>query len=144
MAFRTRYGHYESLVISFGLTNTPTTFMSLMNGVFKLFLNSFFIVFIDDILVYSKSKEEHVDHLRIVLGVLGKERLYEKFSKFEFWLTSVAFLGDVVSRKGVMKDPQKIEADKNWVWPRSLTEVRSFVGLASYYPHFVKILLPHI
>ncbi|WMV25987.1 hypothetical protein MTR67_019372 [Solanum verrucosum] len=131
--FKTRYGHYEFLVMSLGLTNSLATFMSLMNGVFKQFLDSFVIVFIDDILVYSKSKEENSDHLRIVLGVLGKYKLYEKFSKCEFWLTSVAFLGYVVSNEGVMVDPQKIEAIKNWVRPSSVTEVRSFVGLASYY-----------
>ncbi|WMV25993.1 hypothetical protein MTR67_019378 [Solanum verrucosum] len=136
--FKTRYGHYEFLVISFGLTNAPAAFMSLMNGVFKPFLDSFVIVFIDDILVYSKSKEEHADHLRIVLGVLGKYKLYENFHKCEFWLTSVAFLGYVVSNEGVMVDPQKIEAIKNWVRPSSVTEVRSFVGLASYYRRFVQ------
>ncbi|WMV41691.1 hypothetical protein MTR67_035076 [Solanum verrucosum] len=136
--FRTRYGHYEFLVMSFGLTNASATFMSLMNRVFKPFLDSFVIVFIDDILVYSKSEEEHADHLRIVLGVLGKQRLYAKFSKCEFWLTSIAFLGNVVSKEGVMVDLQKIETVKNWVRPSSVTEVKSFVGLASYYRRFVK------
>ncbi|KAH0759738.1 hypothetical protein KY290_023231 [Solanum tuberosum] len=115
--FRTRYGHYEFLVMSFGLTNVLAAFMSLMNEVFKSFLDSFVIVFIDDILVYSTSEEEHVDHLRIVLGVLGKQGLYAKFSKCEFWLTSIAFLGHVVSKEDVMVDPQKIEAVKNWVRP---------------------------
>ncbi|KAH0641913.1 hypothetical protein KY290_033526 [Solanum tuberosum] len=138
MAFRTRYGHYEFLVMSFGLSNAPGTFMSLMNGVFKPFLYSFMIVFIDNILVYSKREEEHADHLCIVLGVLGKQRLYAKFSKCEFWLNSVAFLGHVVSKEGVMVDPQKIEAVKNWVRSSSVTEVRSFMGLASYYHQFVK------
>ncbi|KAH0655234.1 hypothetical protein KY285_030116 [Solanum tuberosum] len=137
-AFRTRDGHYEFLVMSFGLTNALATFMSLMNGVFKPFLDSFMVVFIDDILVYSKSEEEHANHLCIVLGVLGKQRLYAKFSKCEFWLKSIAFLGHVVSKEGVMVDPQKIEAVKNWVRPSSVTEVKSFVGLASYYRRFVK------
>ncbi|WMV25470.1 hypothetical protein MTR67_018855 [Solanum verrucosum] len=136
--FRTRYGHYEFLVISFGLTNAPATFMSLMNGVFKPFLYSFRVVFIDDILVYSKSEEEHADHLRIVLGVLGKQKLYAKFSKCEFWLTSVAFLGHVVSKEGVMVDPQNIEAVKNWVQPSFVNKVKCFVGLTSYYHRFVK------
>ena len=107
-AFRTRYGHYELLVMSFDLTNEPATFMSLMNRVFKQFLDSFVIVFIDDILVYSKSEKEHANHLRTVLGILGKQRLYAKFSKCEFWLKLVAFLGHVVSKEGVMVDPQNI------------------------------------
>ncbi|WMV26697.1 hypothetical protein MTR67_020082 [Solanum verrucosum] len=124
-AFRTRYGHYEFLVMSFGLTNAPAAFMSLMNGVFKPFLDSFVIVFIDDILVYSKSEEEHANHLRIVLGVLREQKLYAKFSKYEFWLKSVAFLGHVVSKEGVMVDHQKIEAVRNWVRPSSVMEVRS-------------------
>ncbi|KAH0776558.1 hypothetical protein KY290_007969 [Solanum tuberosum] len=114
-AFRTRYGHYEFLVMLFGLTNVSAAFMSLMNGVFKPFLDSFVIIFIDDILVYSKSKEEHDDYLRIVLGVVVRQKLYAKFSKCEFWLTSVAFLGHVVSREWVMVDSQKIEVVKNWV-----------------------------
>ncbi|WMV13769.1 hypothetical protein MTR67_007154 [Solanum verrucosum] len=136
-AFRTRYRHYEFLVMSFGLTNAPAVFMSLINGVFKTFLDSFVIVFIDDILVYSKSEEEHSNHLHTVLGVLGKQKLYAKFSKCEFWLKSVAFLGHVVSKEGVI-DRQKIEVVRNWVRPSFVTEVRSFMGLASYYRRFVK------
>ncbi|KAH0680945.1 hypothetical protein KY285_022559 [Solanum tuberosum] len=136
--FRTRNRHYEFLVMSFGLTNAPAVFMSLMNGVFKPFLDSFVIVFIDDILVYSKSVKEHADHLRSVLGVLGKQKLYAKFSKCEFWLKLVAFMGHVVSKERVMVNPQKIEPVKNWVRPSSVTEVRSFVGLACYYRRFVK------
>ncbi|WMV18914.1 hypothetical protein MTR67_012299 [Solanum verrucosum] len=124
--------------MSFGLTNAPATFMSLMNGVFKPFLDSFVIVFIDDIWVYSKSEEKHANHLRIVLGVLRKQRLYADFSKCEIWLTSVAFLGHVVSKEGVIVDSQKIESDKNWVRPSSVTKVRSSVGLANYYRRFVK------
>ncbi|WMV09407.1 hypothetical protein MTR67_002792 [Solanum verrucosum] len=139
-AFRTHYGHYEFLVMAFGFTNAPAAFMSLMNGVFKPFLDFFVIVFIDDILVYTKSEEEHADHLRIILGIHGKQKLYAKFSKCEFWLTSVAFLGHVVLKKGAMVDPQKIEAFKNWVRPSSVTEVRSFVGLASCNRRFVKNL----
>ena len=90
-AFQTRYGHYEFLVMSFGLTNAPTLFMDLMNGVFRPYLDSFVIVFIDDILIYSRTKEEHEHHLRIVLGILKEKKLYAKFSKCEFWLSSVAF-----------------------------------------------------
>ncbi|WMV20029.1 hypothetical protein MTR67_013414 [Solanum verrucosum] len=110
MAFRTCYGHYEFLVMSFGLTNAPATFLSLMNRVFKPFLDSFVMVFIDDILVYSKSEEEHANYLHNVLGVLKKQKLYAKFSKCEFRLKLVAFLGHVVSKEGVTVDPQKIEA----------------------------------
>ncbi|WMV49629.1 hypothetical protein MTR67_043014 [Solanum verrucosum] len=130
IAFRTRYRHYEFLVMSFGLRNVRAVFMSLMNGVFKPFLYSFVIVFIDDILVYSKSEDgQHI---------VGKQKLYAKFSKCEFWLTSVDFLGHVVSREGVIVDPQKIEAVRNWVRPSLVTEIRSFVGLASYNRRFVK------
>ena len=108
-AFQTRYGHFEFLVISFGLTNAPAAFMDLMNRVFRLFLNRFVIVFIDDILVYSRSEEEHVMHLRAVLQTLRDHQLYAKFSKYEFWLDQVAFLGHVVSKDGIQVDPKKIE-----------------------------------
>lgn len=111
--FQTKYRHKEFLVMSFGLTNAPTAFMSLMNGIFKSYLDSFMIVFNDDILVYSKSKEEHENHLRIVLCLLKEKKYYTKFSKYEFWLASVPFLGHVVSKQGVMVDPQKIEIVKN-------------------------------
>ena len=137
-AFRTRYGHYEFLVMSFGLTNAPAAFMSLMNGIFKSYLELFVIIFIDDILVYSNSKKEHEEHLRIVLEMLREKKLYAKFSKCEFWLDSVSFLGHVVSKDGVMVDPSKIETVKNWVRPTNVSEIRSFVSLASYYRRFVK------
>ncbi|WMV32713.1 hypothetical protein MTR67_026098 [Solanum verrucosum] len=129
-AFQTRFGHYEFLVMSFGLTNAPTTFMDLMNGVFRPYLDSFVIVFIDDILIYSRSKEEHEHHLRIELGILKEKKLYVKFSKCEFWLSSVAFLGHIVSKEGIMVDPKKIEAVRDWARPASVTEIRSFLGLA--------------
>ena len=132
-AFRTRYGHYEFVVMSFGLTNAPAAFMSLMNEIFKPYLDLFVIVFIDDILVYSKSKKEHEEHLRMVLEMLREKKLYAKFSKCEFWLDAVSFLGHVVSKEGVMVDPSKIETVKNWVRPTNVSEIRSFVGLASYY-----------
>ena len=132
-AFRTRYGHYEFVVMSFGLMSAPAAFMSLMNGIFKPYLDLFVIVFIDDILVYSKSKKEHEEHLRMVLEMLREKKLYAKFSKCEFWLDAVSFLGHVVSKDGVMVDPSKIETVKNWVRPTNVSEIRSFVGLASYY-----------
>ncbi|KAI3685864.1 hypothetical protein L6452_35125 [Arctium lappa] len=136
--FRTRYGHYEFLVMPFGLTNAPAIFMDLMNRVCRPFLDKSVIVFIDDILVYSKSKLEHEQHLREVLEVLRKERLYTKFSKCEFWLEEVQFLGHVVTRDGVKVDPSKIEAMMNWEPPKSLSEIRSFLGLAGYYRRFIQ------
>ncbi|GJU90583.1 putative reverse transcriptase domain-containing protein [Tanacetum coccineum] len=135
-AFRTRYGHYEFLVMPFGLTNAPAVFMDLMNRVFHEFLDKFVIVFIDDILVFSKSKEEHEEHLRTVLQILRQEKLYAKFSKCEFWLSKVAFLGHIVSAEGITMDPAKVEAITKWPRPTSVTEVRSFLGLAGYYRRF--------
>ncbi|XP_069150522.1 uncharacterized protein [Solanum lycopersicum] len=137
-AFRTRYGHYEFLVMSFGLTNAPAAFMDLMNRVFREYLDSFVIVFIDDILIYSKTKEEHEQHLRLTLQVLRQHQLYAKFSKCEFWLRSVTFLGHVVSDQGVKVDPRKTEAVKKWPKPLTPTDIRSFLGLAGYYRRFVE------
>jgi len=137
-AFQTRYGHYKFLVMSFGLTNAPTTFMDLMNRVFKPYLDSFVVVFIDDILIYSSSREEHEQHLRSVLHTLKNNQLYAKFSKCEFWLDLVAFLGHVVSAEGIKVNPKKIEAVQNWPRPNSATEMRSFLGLAGYYRRFVE------
>ncbi|WRX25692.1 Reverse transcriptase domain - like 10 [Theobroma cacao] len=137
-AFRTRYGHYEFLVMSFGITNAPATFMDLMNRVLKPYLDKLVVVFIDDILIYSKSGEEHEQHLKIMLQTLREHRLYVKFSKCEFWLGSIAFLGHVVSKDGVQVDPKKVEVVENWPRPTSVTEIRSFLGLASDYRRFVK------
>ena len=137
-AFKTRYGHYEFLVMPFGLTNAPAVFMDLMNRIFQPYLDQFVIVFIDDILIYSGSKEDHEEHLRVVLQILRENQLYAKFSKFQFWLDSVAFLGHVISAEGVYVDPQKIEAIVNWKPPTNVTEIRSFLGLAGYYRKFVE------
>ena len=137
-AFRTRYGHYEFLVMPFGLTNAPAAFMDLMNRVFQPYLDRFVIVFIDDILVYSGSSEEHSEHLRIVLQTLRERQLYAKLSKCQFWLDRVAFLGHVISAEGVSVDPQKIEAVVNWKPPKNVSEVRSFLGLAGFYRKFVE------
>ncbi|GJV34688.1 reverse transcriptase domain-containing protein [Tanacetum coccineum] len=128
-AFRTRYGHFEFTVMPFGLTNAPAVFMDLMNRVCKLYLDKFVIVFIDDILIYSKTKEEHEDHLRLVLELLRGEKLFAKFSKCEFWLQEVHFLGHVINQEGIHVDPRKVEAVKNWKAPTSPTEVRLFLGL---------------
>nr|GEY45037.1 putative reverse transcriptase domain, ribonuclease H-like domain, aspartic peptidase domain protein [Tanacetum cinerariifolium] len=137
-AFRTRYGHFEFTVMPFGLTNAPAIFMDLMNRVCKLYLDKFVIVFIDDILIYSKSEEEHEQHLRTILDLLKKEKLYVKFSKCEFWLKEVQFLGHVVNQEGIHVDPSKVEAVKNWKAPESPTEIRSFLGLAGYYYRFIE------
>ena len=137
-AFRTRYGHYEFLVMSFGLMNASVAFMDLMNRVFRPYLDQFFVVFIDDILVYSKDAQEHEHHLRIVLQTLRENQSFAKLSKCDFWLKEVSFLGHIVSAEGIRVDPVKIEAIVNWKPPRNVTEVRSFLGLAGYYQRFVQ------
>ncbi|GJR15451.1 putative reverse transcriptase domain-containing protein [Tanacetum coccineum] len=121
-AFRTRYGHFEFTVMPFGLTNAPAIFIDLMNKVCRPYLDKFMIVFIDDILIYSKTREEHVEHLRLVLGLLKNEKLYAKFSKCEFWLREVQFLRHVINGNGIHVDPNKIEAVKNWKALRTPTE----------------------
>ncbi|GJT26437.1 putative nucleotidyltransferase, ribonuclease H [Tanacetum coccineum] len=136
-AFRMRYGHFEFTVMPFGLTNAPAVFMDLMNRVCKPYLDKFVIVFIDDILIYSKTKEDHEVHLGLVLELLRKEKLYAKFSKCEFWLQEVHFLGHVVNQNGIHVDPSKIEAVKNWKTPTTPSEIRSFLGLAGYYRRFI-------
>ena len=113
-AFRTRYGHFEFTVIPFRLTKAPAAFIGLMNRVFQPYLDQFVVVFVDDILIYSQSEVEHEDHLRIVLQFLRDHQLYAKFSKCEFWLTEVGFLGHVVSASGVSMDPGKVEAVMSW------------------------------
>ncbi|KAL4030883.1 hypothetical protein IC575_009137 [Cucumis melo] len=138
MAFRSRYGHYEFIVMSFGLTNASAVFMDLMNMVFKDFLDSFVIVFIDDILIYSQTEAEHEEHLHQVLETLRSNKLYAKFSKCEFWLKKVTFLGHVVSSEGVSVDPAKIEVVTNWPRPSTVSEIRSFLGLAGYYRRFAE------
>ncbi|GJV54067.1 putative reverse transcriptase domain-containing protein [Tanacetum coccineum] len=137
-AFRTRYGHYEFQVMPFGLTNAPAVFMDLMNRVCKPYLDRFVIVFIDDILIYSKSRKEHEGHLKLILNLLKKEELYAKFSKCEFWLSKVQFLGHVIDSEGIHVDPAKIEAIKDWASPKTPTEIRQFLGLAGYYRRFIK------
>jgi hypothetical protein len=145
-AFSTRYGLYEYLVMSFGLINAPAYFMYLMNSVFMSELDKFVVVFIDDILIYSKNEEEYEQHLRIILQRLRDHQLYAKFSKCAFWLKEVLFLGHVISAEGIAVDPNKIQEVLNWKSPRSVTQIRSFLGLAGYYrrfiPNFSKIAKP--
>jgi hypothetical protein len=119
-------------VMSFGLTNAPAYFMYLMNKVFMEYLDKFVVVFIDDILIFSKTKEEHEKHLRMVLEKLRSNQLYVKFSKCEFWLTEVAFLGHVISAEGITVDPSKVKDVLNWMSPTNASEIRSFLGLAGY------------
>ncbi|GKC42454.1 putative reverse transcriptase domain-containing protein [Tanacetum coccineum] len=140
-AFRTRYRHYEFQVMPFGLTNAPAVFMDLMNRVCKPYLDKFVIVFIDDILIYSRNKEEHTYHLRIILKLLKKEKLYAKFSKCDFWISIVQFLRHVIDSQGIHVDPAKIEAVKNWASPTTPTEIRQFLGLVGYYQRFIKDFL---
>nr|GEX18672.1 hypothetical protein [Tanacetum cinerariifolium] len=137
-AFRTRYGHFEFTVMPFRLTNAPAVFMDLMNRACKLYLDIFVIVFTDDILIYSKSEEEHEAHLKTFLDLLKEEKLYAKFSKCEFWLKEVQFLGHVVNRDGIHVDPNKVESIKNWKTLESPTEIHSFLGLAGYYQKFIE------
>ena len=118
MAFVTRYGLYEYTVMSFGLTNAPATFMRLVNSVFHEYLDKFVVVYIDDILVYSKTEDEHAQHLRLILTKLREHRLYAKFSKCEFWLKELIFLGHVVSAQGVSVVPDKIQSILVWETPK--------------------------
>ncbi|GKE16074.1 putative nucleotidyltransferase, ribonuclease H [Tanacetum coccineum] len=136
-AFRTRYGHFEFTVMPFGLTNAPVVFMDLMNRVSKSYLDKFIIVFIDVILIYSKSKDEHEVHLKLILELFKKEKLFVKFSKCEFWLQEVHFLDHVVNSKGIHVDPSKIKAVKNWKPPKTPTEIRSLLGLEGYFRRFI-------
>ncbi|WVZ75658.1 hypothetical protein U9M48_023693 [Paspalum notatum var. saurae] len=137
-AFSTRYGLYEYLVISFGLTNALTFFMYMMNSVFMNELDKFVVVFIDDVLIYSKNEKEHEEHLRIVLTRHREHKLYAKFSKCAFWLKEVSFLGHILSEKGVAVDPSKVEDVLNWKQSETVTEIWSFLSLVGYYRRFIK------
>jgi hypothetical protein len=137
-AFKTRFGHYEFTVLTFGLTNAPGVFMSLMNGVFCKYLDKFVQVFIDDILIYSRTTEEHDEPLRLVLQCLREHKLYGKLSKCSFYQSRIHYLGHVISGEGIAMDPAKVEAIMEWPAPTNVTEVRSFMGLAGYYQWFVE------
>jgi hypothetical protein len=134
-AFSTQYGLYEFTVMSFGLTNAPVYFMNLMNKVFMEYLDRFIVVFIEDILIYSKSDSDHEEHLRLVLQKLRDNQLYAKYSKCEFWIDEVPFLGHIISNGGILVDPAKVKEIVAW---STITEVRSFLGLAGYYRRFIE------
>ena len=136
--FRMRYGHFEFTVMPFGSTNAPAGFMDLIHRVFQLYLDQFVIVFVDDILIHSQSEWENEDHLRIILQLLRDHQLYSKFRKCEVWLIEVRFLGHVVSVSGVLVDREKVEAVMSWERPKSVFEIRSFLGLAGYYRRFIE------
>jgi hypothetical protein len=136
-ALSTRYGLYEYLVMSFAVTNAPAYFMYLMNSVFMQELDKFVVVFIDDILIYSKNPEDHAKHLHVILQRLRDHHLYAKFSKCEFWLDTVKFLGDTISGNGISVDPSKVQEVMDWKPPRSVHQIRSFLGLAGYYRRFI-------
>nr|GEY81987.1 putative reverse transcriptase domain-containing protein [Tanacetum cinerariifolium] len=137
-AFRTRYGHYEFQVMPFGLTNASAVFMDLINHMCKPYLDKFVIVFIDDILIYSRNEKKHANHLRIILELLKKKKLYAKFSKCDFWIRTVQFFGHLIDSQGLHVDPAKIEAVKNWASPTTPTKIRQFLGLAGYYRRLIK------
>jgi len=137
-AFRTRYGHFEFLVLPFGLTNAPATFMDLMQQIFHENLDVFVIIYLDDILIYSKTMKEHHKHLRVVLDVLRKHKLYAKLSKCHLYQDKVSFLGHVVSAEGVEMEPEKVKAIRDWPVPKTQKDIRSFLGLAGFYRRFIK------
>jgi hypothetical protein len=136
--FSTRYGLYEFAVMSFGLTNAPTYLLNLMNKVFMEYLDRFVVVFIDDILVYSKNDSDHEEHLRVVLQKLQDNQLYAKFSKCEFWIDEVPFLGHIISKGGISVDPAKVTMIVGWKISSSVKEVQSLLGLAGYYRCFIE------
>nr|QBG82614.1 peroxidase 64 [Papaver somniferum] len=137
-AFRTHQGHYEFLVMPFGLTNAPSTFQSLMNEVFRDYLRKFILVFFDDIFLYSKSWEEHIEHIKIVLSILMTNKLYVKKEKCTFGQEEVKYLGHVISRECVEMDPDKVATVLDWPKPRTLKALRGFLGLTRYYRKFIQ------
>ena len=137
-AFRTHYGHFEILMMSFGLTNAPAGFMDLMSRILKLYFDHFVMVFINDILVYQKTREEHANYLRIILKTLRDHQLYAKRKKCKFWMTKVKFLGHMVSQEWISIDPSKIKAILQQERPKNMTYIHSFLGLAGYYHHFIE------
>jgi hypothetical protein len=137
-AFSTRYGLYEFTVMLFGLTNAPAYFMNLMNKVFMEYLDRFIVVFINDILIYSKNDNDHEEHMRMVLQKLWDNQFYAKFSKCELWLDEVPFLGHIISKGGISVDPVKVTRIVGWKIPKTVTRVRSFLGLVEFYRRFIE------
>src|SRR3954466_11031070 len=136
--FVSHCGHHEFTVMPFGLTNAPAVFMGMMSGIFRPYLNKFVVVFVDDILIYSTTKEEHAEHLRIALQLLRDNQLYAKLSKCEFWLPEVKFLGHVVSGAGIAVDEEKVAAVKDWETLKNVFDIRNFLRLAGYYRRFLQ------
>ena len=136
--FKTKFGLYEWLVMPFGLTNAPSTFMRLMNHVLRSFIGQFVVFYFDDILIYSKTQEDHAVHIKCVLAVLREEKLYANVEKCTFCTNKVVFLGFVVSAKGVEVDEEKIKAIREWMPPQNVSQVRSFLGLTGFYRRFVR------
>jgi hypothetical protein len=141
-AFKTKFRLYEWLVMPFGLTNAPSTFMRLMNHVLRAFIGNFFVVYFDDILIYSKTLEEHAEHIKQVLDVLRKEKLFANLEKCTLCINQVVFLSFVVSGQGIQVDESKVAAIKEWSTLDNVSQVRSFHGLAGFYRRFSKISAP--
>jgi hypothetical protein len=141
MTFRTHEGHYEILVMPFGLIDALSTFQSLMNYIFKPLLRKFVLVFFDDILIYNKSWEHHVHHIDMLLKLLEKKQVYANPSKRYFGVQEVEYLGHIVSHRGVKVDPNKIKAMMEWPIMKTLKKLRGFLGLRGYYHKFVKIMV---
>lgn len=137
ISFRKIYGHYEFLLVPFGITNAPATFMCLMNSVLCPYLDKFFIVFFIDKLMYSKNKEEHENHLVAVLQLLREHKLYAKVGKCDFFQSQIHYLGHIVPKEGISIEPEKIKAIMEWKTPKNMSEIRSFMGLVGYYRRFI-------